>query len=130
MSNARSGKRTVSERFDPSPYLPLSPLAFQVLVVLADGERHGYAILREAAAQKAAAGPSASSLYAVIERLEDAGLIEESDQRPPTAVDVASRRYYRLTARGRAVGQAEAERLEALVDLTRRVPFIAPKNRP
>jgi DNA-binding PadR family transcriptional regulator len=120
----------MTPRFDPQPYLPLSPLAFHVLLALADGDKHGYAILRAVATlSDDRIRPSASTLYGVIERLEDDELIEESDVRPNPALDDARRRYYRLTTRGRAVGQAEADRLKALLDVTRRISFAAGHRR-
>jgi DNA-binding PadR family transcriptional regulator len=93
---------------------------FQVLVALADGEKHGYAILKEVA-RRDEAGPRlrAGTLYAVLKRFVDDRLIEESPERPDPALDDERRRYYRLTARGRAVAVAEAERLAQTLELAR-----------
>jgi DNA-binding PadR family transcriptional regulator len=113
---------TRDRSFDPLEHLPLSPLAYRILLALAEGDKHGYAILKHVGASQGPR-PSASTLYAVIERLEDDGWIEESSDRPEPALDDERRRYYRLTDRGRSVGQAEAERLEALVRFARRHPF-------
>jgi DNA-binding PadR family transcriptional regulator len=98
--------------FDPSQYLPLTPAMFQVLVALADGEKHGYAIIKEIARRtdgKVRLRPT--TLYAVLKRFDADGLVEESSERPDPALDDERRRYYRLTDRGRAVARAEAERL-------------------
>ncbi len=99
--------------FDPAPYLPLTPAMFQVLVSLADGEKHGYAIIKEV--ERRSDGKvrlRTATLYTVIKRFVDAGLIEETSERPDPVLDDERRRYYRLTERGRAVAEAEAQRLE------------------
>jgi DNA-binding PadR family transcriptional regulator len=103
---------------DPEKMLPLTPAVFHILLTLADGERHGYAIMREVAASTAGRiqmGPG--TLYGTIKRMIAAELIEESDERPDPAIDDERRRYYRLTAFGRRVAAAEAERLSQLVRL-------------
>lgn len=95
--------------------LPLTPAVFHILLALADGERHGYAIMREVAAQtdgQMRLGPG--TLYGSIRRMLADGVIEESDTRPDPAVDDERRRYYRLTPYGRRVAEAEAARLQAL----------------
>ena len=107
------------KRFDPSPYLPLTPAMLQVLVALADGDKHGYAIIKEVARRTdGAVRLRAGTLYTVLKRFVDDGLIEETDHRPDPALDDERRRYYRLTARGRAVAVADARRLaETVADL-------------
>jgi DNA-binding PadR family transcriptional regulator len=99
----------------------LTPAAWHVLLVLADGERHGYAVMRDVEAQSGGAvrlGPG--TLYRTIKRLLDDGLIEESQERPDPALDDERRRYYRITAAGRRAAVAEAERLARLVENARR----------
>jgi DNA-binding PadR family transcriptional regulator len=110
----------------PNDLLPLTPAVFHILLALADGERHGYAIMREVAAstdQQIQMGPG--TLYGTLKRLLAAGLVEESAERPDPALDDERRRYYRLTAAGRRVAAAEAERLSQLVRLARAKRLVA-----
>ena len=105
---------------NPKTPLPLTPAAFHILLVLADGEKHGYAIMREVAEHtqgKMRLGPG--SLYGTIKRMLADGWIEETDERPDPQLDDERRRYYRLTGVGRKLVQAEAERLEQLVNIAR-----------
>ena len=83
---------------DPKTSLPLTPAAFHIMLVLADGENHGYAIMREVAENtqgKMRLGPG--SLYGTIKRMLADGWIEETDERPDPQLDDERRRYYRLT---------------------------------
>jgi DNA-binding PadR family transcriptional regulator len=95
---------------------PLTPAMFHILLALAAGERHGYAIMREVDVLTGGAqrlGPG--SLYGSIKRLLAGGLIEECAEPPGPAPGDERRRYYRLTDRGRRAAGAEARRLEVLV---------------
>lgn len=95
--------------------LPLKPDDFQILLALEDGERHGYAILREI--ERATDGDmslSPSPFYRKLKRMEDGGLIAKAEERPAPELDDERRRYYRLTALGREVLEAEALRLVEL----------------
>ena len=106
---------------DSKKTLHLSPAAFHIMLVLADGENHGYAIMKEVAEQtqgRMRLGPG--SLYGTIKRMLADGWIEESDERPDPQLDDERRRYYRLTGVGRKLVQAEAERLEHLVNVARK----------
>jgi DNA-binding PadR family transcriptional regulator len=99
-----------------SRQVPLSPPEFQILLALADGEKHGYAIMREVQARSEGLtrlGPG--TLYGAIKRMLGGGLIEEAEERPDPQLDDQRRRYYRLTAAGRRLAVAEAERLTKLV---------------
>jgi DNA-binding PadR family transcriptional regulator len=99
-------------RFDPSAYLPLTPAMLQVLVALADGEKHGYAILKEVSRRTGGKVQlRVGTLYTVLKRFVIDGLVVESDERPDPALDDERRRYYRLTDRGRAVAIADTERM-------------------
>jgi DNA-binding PadR family transcriptional regulator len=98
----------------------LTAAQFQVLLALADGEKHGYAIGKEIAARTAGQvqlGPA--TLYTVIKRLLEHGFIDEEAPRPDPELDDERRRYYRLTARGRRAAADEARRLEAIAKQAR-----------
>jgi DNA-binding PadR family transcriptional regulator len=91
----------------------ITPAEFQVLVSLADGEKHGYAIGKEVASRtNGQVELRAATLYTVIKRLLENGFIDESAVRPDPALDDERRRYYRLTARGRKAAEEEALRME------------------
>src|SRR5689334_4579483 len=99
---------------DVERQLPLSPPVFHVLIALADGEKHGYAILKEVEDRTSGRVRLGSgTLYAIIKRLLNDGLIEEIDERPPLTDE--RRRYYALTAFGRKVAAAETQRMEDMV---------------
>jgi DNA-binding PadR family transcriptional regulator len=101
-------------------FLPMTPAMFHVLIALADGEKHGYAILKEVARRtEDKVRLSAGTLYGNLARLESAGLIVESDARPAAGLDDERRRYYRLTDFGREVAIAEAERMDAALSQAR-----------
>lgn len=100
--------------------LPLRPVEFQILVILADRTTHGYDIIRET--ERRTGGKvrlQPGTLYRAIQRLEDAGLIHEVEDPPERDSDDPRRRYFTLTESGRAVAADEAGRLAALVDEAR-----------
>jgi len=98
----------------------LTPAMFQVLVALGDGEKHGYAILKEVEEQTDGhVRLSTGTLYAIIKRLLTEGAIQECRSRPPAEEDDQRRRYYRLTPHGRQLATAEAERMERLIATAR-----------
>jgi DNA-binding PadR family transcriptional regulator len=100
---------------DPQSLLPLTPAMFHVLVALADGETHGYAIMKEV--ERLTGGGvrlSTGTLYGIIKRLLSDGLIHEAGGQE------ARRRSYALTAFGRDVARAEAARLEQTLAMARR----------
>ena len=103
---------------DPKDLLPLTSAFFNILLALADGQKHGYGIMQEVTKHtdgKLRLGPG--TLYGAIKHLLEEGLIEESGKRPDPAHDDERRRYYGLTEFGRRVAAAEAARLEELVRL-------------
>lgn len=100
----------------PTPGPPLNPTEFQILLALADAERHGYGIMQEVSTRSGGLvrlGPG--TLYGAIKRMLASGLIEESDQRPLVADDRRRRCYYRLTRSGRSAAADETRRLAELV---------------
>ncbi|MGZ3673273.1 MAG: PadR family transcriptional regulator [Ktedonobacterales bacterium] len=105
---------------DPAALLPLTPTVFHILLALADGEKHGYAIMQEVETRTAGAmrlGPG--TLYGSIQRMLKDGLIVEVRSRTGAPHGEERRRYYRLTGFGQRVLQAEAQRLEDLVHMAR-----------
>jgi len=98
----------------------LTPAMFQVLLALGDGEKHGYAILKEVEEQTDGhVRLSTGTLYAMIKRLLSEGILAECRTRPPAEEDDQRRRYYRLTPLGRQVAMAEAERMERSIATAR-----------
>lgn len=93
---------------------PLTPAVFAILLALADGEKHGYAIMQEAR-QHIAMGPG--TLYGSLDRLLASGLVEETGLSDP---DDERRRYYRLTSLGHRALAVETERLEQAAARARR----------
>ena len=93
---------------EAEPHLPLTPAMFQVLLALADEERHGYAILKEIARRtEGKVRLSAGTLYGIIKRLLETGMIVESDERPDPGLDDERRRYYKMTGFGLKVARLE-----------------------
>ncbi|MGO9649531.1 Transcriptional regulator PadR family protein [Candidatus Sulfotelmatobacter kueseliae] len=92
---------------------PLTPAVFFILFALAEGEKHGYAIMQQVSILsdgKFRMGPG--TLYTTIQRLLELSLIEEID-----ADSGSRRRYYRLTRTGKLVFKAEVGRMDAVVKL-------------
>jgi DNA-binding PadR family transcriptional regulator len=109
-----------AKKSDLESHLPLSPAAFHILLALADGEKHGYAIKKEVSRrteEKVRLGPG--TLYGLIKRMLSDGLLVECDERPDPSLDDERRRYYRLTDLGFKVATAEAERMEKLITAAR-----------
>src|SRR5580704_2060158 len=104
----------------PQAFLPLKTNWFHILLSLAAEEQHGYGIMQEVldrTSGKVHLWPA--TLYGTLARLIDAGLIEESAERPAEELDDARRRYYKLTRLGRRVLDLESQRLEDLVSILR-----------
>ncbi len=98
--------------------MPLTAPAFYLLLALADGDRHGYAIIKEI--EELTAGEVQllpGTLYRLIKQLVMDQWIAEI---AASADDDPRRRYYRLTRQGRKAIEAEARRLETMVQLARR----------
>ena len=102
------------------PGQPLTPAVFHILLALVDGDKHGYAIMKDVEDQtdgriKLGAG----TLYGTIKRLLAAGLIVEIDERPDPELDDERRRYYHLTALGQQFAVQENQRLTQAVKVAR-----------
>ena len=119
----------MTKRRDPETLLPLTSGMFQVLIALADGDKHGYAIIKEVDRRSGGAiALSAGTLYTIIRRFEQEGVIAESAVRPAAALDDERRRYYKLTEFGRDVARAEGRRMESALGMARAKNHI-PKGR-
>jgi DNA-binding PadR family transcriptional regulator len=95
--------------------MALKPLVFQVLLALADGERHGWSLVREIQQRGDFDPIMPGNFYRTLRTMLADGLIEEAPGRPKAAGDDERRRYFRLTAAGTRAAAAEARRLEELV---------------
>ena len=105
---------------DAHDLLPLTNLAFNILVALGNEDRHGYAIIKEIEERSEGTMTVRSgTLYTALQRLQDAGLVEESGDRPAPDRDDQRRRYYRITDLGRDAVTLEAARLSTLLDAAR-----------
>jgi DNA-binding PadR family transcriptional regulator len=101
---------------DPGSLLPLTPAVFAILLALAGSEKHGYAIMKEAAQPEGGSitmGPG--TLYGSLDRMMRNGLVEETG-----LTDNERRRYYRLTRFGQQVFAAEAARLGRMIAAVRK----------
>ena len=99
------------------PHKPLKPIVFDILVILAQENLHGWGLVK--ALEE---GPGqwktilSGNLYRTLRDMTERGLIEESDERPHPEEDDERRRYFRLTAQGRSVAEAEARRLRRVME--------------
>jgi len=99
---------------------PLTPAVFHILLALADGEKHGYAIMKDVETQtegRMKMGPG--TLYGSIKRMLATGLIQEVGQRPDSELGDERRRYYRLSGVGQEMVSVESRRLEKAVQAAR-----------
>ena len=109
----------------PESHLPLTPATFQILLALVNGERHGYAIMKEVAERTRGTvrlGPG--TLYGSLKRLLEAGMVAEGGERADPQLGDERRRNYRLTDFGLLVARAEARRLEEMVRAARQKKLI------
>jgi DNA-binding PadR family transcriptional regulator len=103
-------------------HLPLKGAWYHILLAIAGGEQHGYAIrkrVEELSDGKVRLWPT--TLYGSIRQLTEDGIIEETESAPVPEDDDPRRRYYRLTSLGREVLDAETSRLESLVKTARAI---------
>lgn len=110
----------------PDDFLPLPHLPLHILLALADGRpRHGWAVIKRIDEMTdGSTCPSTGSLYLAMGRLEERGLLAETDA-PADDVD-ARRKYYRLTPLGTRVLEAESQRLASLVEVARASRVLGP----
>ena len=104
----------------PSDFLPLTPAVLHILLALADGDQHGYAIaqtVEELTGGTVRMGPG--TLYGSIGRMVASGLLEESSRGRGRIAGDERRRFYRMTTLGRRVLESEMERLDRVVALAR-----------
>ena len=104
----------------PESMVPLRPVIFEILLILNEEERHGYGLMQDVKRRtngRSILGPG--TLYRTLNEMQRSNLIEQSDRRPAPDLDDERRRYYRLTAFGRQVAAAEAERMASLVRTAR-----------
>ena len=100
---------------NPLDFLPLPASQLHILLALASGDKHGYAIMKvvEVLTEGTVTmGPG--TLYGAVKKMLKAGLVEESDERPDPEMDDQRRRYYRITGLGERALDAEVERMERL----------------
>ena len=100
-------------------HLPLRPVEFHILISLAASDRHGYGIIQDIEQRGDSAVPDVGTMYRALARMVDAGLIEPADRRPAPDSGDERRNYYRITAVGRRVARAEAQRLAELMRAAR-----------
>lgn len=107
----------MSKKQDTAP--PVSDLEFHILLALADGPSHGYAIGKDVEARSAGRlDPTTGALYQALQRLSEDRLIASAEG--PEDAD-ARRKYFALTPQGRRAAAAEAQRLDALVRAARKL---------
>ena len=107
----------------PETLVPLKPLVFDVLLILNEAERHGYGIAKELQDRGQRVLPG--NLYRTLSGMIDKDLIEKSARRARGSEDDERRRYFRITAFGRRVAKAEAERLQDRVAAARAQRLLA-----
>ena len=102
----------------PEQLIPLKPSVFRILLALGDEDMHGYGIMQSLSSKTGAREKILpGTLYASLARMVEEGLVEELDPPLGDTSGGPQRRYYRRTRLGRAVAQAESERLRALLDI-------------
>jgi DNA-binding PadR family transcriptional regulator len=105
---------------NPESFLPLRPVEFEILLVLADSDHHGYAIIRQAEERTdGALRLETGTLYRALRRLSSEGLVKPSSRRPAPDLEDERRRYFSITPLGRKVAAAEARRMAGLVNAAR-----------
>ena len=118
-------ERTTRPGRDPRPFLPLTHLAYHILLSLAEAPAHGYALVQRIRARsEGLVDPGSGSFYSIIKKLSDDGLIAETENDDGDG----RRRWYEITSLGKVVLLAEADRLAAQLAATRKLG-LAPGGR-
>jgi DNA-binding PadR family transcriptional regulator len=100
---------------DPDQFLPLAPHAFQILLSLLDGDRHGYSLVKDIHERtQGEMTLGTSTVYAAVKRMSEEGLLEIAPGPALEASGGPRRRYYRITELGRQVARAEGLRITRL----------------
>lgn len=110
---------------DPDHFLPLAPHAFQILLSLLEGDRHGYSLVKDI--EERTQGEMAlgtSTVYAAVKRMSEDGLLEEAPGPAQEASGGPRRRYYRITELGRQVARAEGLRITRLQRMVARTSLL------
>ena len=105
---------------DPQDFIPLSPVEFEILLVLSAGDSHGWGIIKEA--EERWGGDlsfETGTLYRALRRLTRSGLVRPLDRLAADDDGDGRRRYFSITRLGRRVAALEAGRLEAQVEAAR-----------
>jgi len=118
---------TETTKTKPEKFIPVKPSVFSILMVLSEGDSHGYGIKKEVEARSnKQVRLEPGTLYRVIGKLLDDGLIGETNHNPDETNDDERRRYYTLLPLGRQVLVAETERLASMIDSARSRNLISP----
>jgi DNA-binding PadR family transcriptional regulator len=103
----------------------MRPIEFEILLTLAMGERHGYAIIRDIEARSdGALSIETGTLYRALQRLAESDLVRPTEPRRALDHDDERRRFYAITPAGRRAAAAEARRMASLVDAARAARLI------
>ena len=95
---------------------PLTPAVFHILLALANGERHGYGIMKQVEEDsQGKVNMGAGTLYGSLKRMVDAGLVKESEKRIDPALDDARRIYYKITGAGQTSLRRELDRYKHVI---------------
>lgn len=109
----------------------LRSVEFEVLITLAQGDRHGYAVIQETAERTGGrVRLETGTLYRALKRLVEAGLVRPAGRRPAGPAADQRRRYYAITVAGRRAAAAEAARLYRLVESARAAHLLPGTARP
>ena len=103
----------------------MRPIEFEILLSLAAGERHGYAIIQDIEARSnGRLTVETGTLYRALQRLVEGDLVRPTEPRRALPNDDERRRFYAITAEGRRAAATEAGRLASLVDAARAARLI------